>query len=242
MADDYDAFLRGISFRVLQPEMRQFGYWRVARRFPRLCTPLEILNTRVPGQSAAVRAALQQLCRIPRMSTYAIAAMIQRAVAHLAADRCFVNVGVWHGFTLLAGMAGNPDRRCVGIDNFSEFGAPRAAFRERFAGCRSERHEFHEMSYRDYFATRHRGEIGFYLYDGEHGYENQLEGLRVAEPFFAPDCIIMVDDTNFAAPRQALLDFVARSRNRYEPLFDRKTRSNEHPTLWNGLMMFRRVA
>lgn len=238
---DYASFLNSISFRLLQPGARQYGYWRLARALPRACARLEIANTRLPGVPGAVRDRLKELCLIPRMSTYAIAAMIQRGVAQMPADACYVNVGVWHGFTLLAGMAGNPDRRCIGVDNFSEFGGPRAAFLERFGRRKGVAHEFFDMDYREYFARVHRGSIGFYLYDGDHSYGNQLEGLRVAEPFFAPGCIVMVDDTNFAAAHRALADFVARSPHRYEALLDRHTASNEHPTLWNGVTLVRRA-
>ena len=70
---------------------------------------------------------------------------------------------------------------------------------ERFERFRGPTHEFHEMDYRDYFANVH-GErpIGVYFYDGDHAYEHQLEGLRVAEPYFTDDCVVFVDDTNWA--------------------------------------------
>lgn len=41
------------------------------------------------------------------------------------------------------------------------------------------------MDYEQYFLTKHKGKIGFYIYDGDYSYKNQLKGLQIAEPFFA---------------------------------------------------------
>jgi hypothetical protein len=204
-------------------------------------TAFDLVNTRFPPGAAAVRDALKPICRVPRMSTPAVGALINHGVARMAPGESFVNVGVWHGFTLLSGMAGNRDRACVGIDNFSQFGGPKAEFLARFERFRSPQHHFYDMDYRDYFATVHRGAIGFYLYDGEHSYTNQLEGLRAAEPFFAPNCVVMVDDTNTAEPRAATAEFVRTSRHRFETILDATTCDNQHPTWWNGVMLLRQV-
>jgi hypothetical protein len=179
---------------------------------------------------------------MPRMSTMAIAAVFNKAVTAMPAGQAFVNVGVWNGFTLLAGMAGNPEADCVGIDDFSQFGAPREEFLHRFEGARSARHSFFEMDYRDYFARVHDRPIGVYLYDGEHSYDNQLRGLEAAEPFFADGCLLVVDDTNWEAPRQATLDFIARQDNLYEILADIRTGEIRHPTFWNGVLVVRKRA
>jgi len=98
------------------------------------------------------------------------------------------------------------------------------------------------MDYREYFSNSHEGEIGFYFYDGEHSYENQIEGLRVAEKYFARNCIVMVDDTNWDSPRRATLDFISESPNKYEVILDRRTAWSGHPTFWNGIIIFKRVA
>jgi hypothetical protein len=200
---------------------------------------LEIANTRLPDDQLAMKLRLRHLCGIPRMSTCSIAAIINHAVRNMPSDQCFVNVGVWNGFTLLSGMADNPKATCIGIDNFSEFGGPREAFLERFDSQKSDSHYFHEMDYRSYFKTRHQGEIGFYIYDGEHSYRNQFEGLQIAEPHLAQGALILVDDTNWEQPRQATLDFIEQSDKHYEILFDEGTCFPGHPTYWNGVMLLR---
>ena len=201
---------------------------------------LDVANTAAPSLDATTKARLRELCRIPRLSTFAVAAFLQRAVAAMPRDQAFVNVGVWHGFTFLAAVAGNADRRCVGIDDFSQFGGPRDAFSERFERHRGPLHEFHDTDFRDYFARAPRRPIGVYLYDGDHSYKNQLGGLRAAEPSLADGCLVVVDDTNWDEPRQATLDFIAASREAYELVADLRTSGEGHPTLWNGMIVARK--
>jgi hypothetical protein len=166
-------------------------------------------------------------------------------------DLAFVNVGVWHGFTFFAGLVNNYRKICIGIDNFSEFGGPREAFAEKFQRYKSDTHHFYDMDYREYFRSVHKGPIGFYIYDAEHSYQNQLTGLQVAEPFFAENCIVLVDDTNWLEPRQATLDFIAASQYEYEILFesstccpnnpsDMITELRYNPTWWNGIMLLQK--
>ncbi len=179
----YAEFINGIGFTLLQPEV-QVDQFVATMSWTYPTTILEMMNIFVPGKDKARTRNIWELLNMPRMSTLAIASALDRAVAGMSAGESFVNVGVWHGFTLFSAMINNPDKTCVGVDNFSEFGGPRATFLEAFEQKRSSRHFFHDMDYREYFKNVHDGSIGVYLYDGEHSYANQLEGLQVAEPFF----------------------------------------------------------
>jgi Methyltransferase domain len=239
-------FTATIDFSLLQPAHRRDRRERFriergsheAALLELVGAPFDAVNTDVG--SAALRDALRPLLDVPRMSTMAIGAILNRGVASMPAGHAFVNAGVWHGYTLLAAMAGNPDAVCVGIDDFSEFGGPRDEFGARFEAARSPRHTFYEMDYRDYLADVHDGPIGMYLYDGEDSYEGEFEALRAAEPYFAEGCILMADDTNRSPRRQAMLDFAEQSPHDYSVLLDVRTGANRHPTFWNGTMVLRR--
>jgi hypothetical protein len=238
----YADYVAGLAFRWIQPGSRMpRGYNPAARLLARLNFHFEISNTRLAADEAAMRARLRELCLIPKMSTFAIGALINRAVGQMPEGQAFVNIGVWNGFTFLAGIIGNSQQACAGVDNFSEFGGPRQAFLQRFQRYRSPSHDFFDMDYRQYFDKVHSRPIGVYIYDGEHSYANQAQGLSVAERFFARDCLILVDDTNTQAARQATLDFVAQSPCPYKILLDCGTRNNCHPTFWDGLMVLQRV-
>jgi hypothetical protein len=237
----YASYVQGTSFRFFKPGENPLRFYELARRLRLKAPTLEILNTRLPTRGRMMRKRLQELCGIPRMSTFAIGAMINEGISRMPEEHCLVNVGVWCGFTFLAGLAGNPEKRAVGVDNFSEYGAPREQFLSSFNKYRSPNHCFFEMDYVDYFRNIHDGPIGFYIYDGSHDYDSQLKGLQVAEPFFAKNCIVLVDDTNWPAPRQSTLDFISSSKHEYRVLLDENTLTNCHPTLWNGIMIFQRV-
>lgn len=243
-------FLKNISFRFIQPQT----FFRAPYSFKtppdnvfikalvRLEAFIEIINTKIPGLDPSRRHAVESLCTIPKMSTYAIGNAINAITSQLRTGQAFVNVGVWHGFTFLAGLTANPDKRCVGIDNFSEFGGPKESFLRVFHKYKSPSHEFYEMDYQRYFSEKHSGPIGFYIYDGNHSYENQLKGLEVAAPFFAEGCIVLVDDTNIEAVHRAAMDFITSRAGQYAVLLDQKTRCNAHPTFWNGIIVFQKIA
>jgi hypothetical protein len=241
-SDPLAPLIEGITFRFIQPQTRlPKGYGGCRKLFADLGVHLDVLNSRLPGTDRGWQRRLRGLCKIPRMSTIAVGALINRAVTLMSGRNCYLNIGVWNGFTFLSGVAGNPGKTCIGVDNFCKFGGPRNAFLRRFDACRSPAHQFHDMDYLDYCATKHREPIGVYLYDDPHTHADQLKGLQVAEPFFSGECLILVDDTNGDAARRGTLDFIAQSGNRYEMLLDRRTSRNGHPTFWNGLMIFRRV-
>jgi len=238
---DFRDYIQRLSFRFMGPNVYYKGFKKLSGCLKQLNISLEVINTVLPENRREMKATLHELLEIPRMSTFAIGAVINKGVSEMRRNCCFVNVGVWHGFSFLAGMKDNPDKKCIGVDNFSQFGGPREQFMERFNRYKSPNHRFYDIDYKEYFAKVHAGGIGFYIYDGDHDYENQMEGLRVPEPFFSEKCIILVDDTNSDEPRQATLDFVAERSQRYKILLDRTTLFNMHPTLWNGLMILQKV-
>jgi hypothetical protein len=234
------------AFRLLGPDASPGpdGQFHVRRADGSVATligtagaPLEAAIVAFGEDDARLKSLLSPLLPIRRMSRLTNAALLNAAVAQMADDRLFVNVGVWHGFTMLSAMAGNDAKACTGVDNFSEFGGPKEEFLQRFLDRRSTRHRFFEMDYRDFFAAGLDRPLGVYLYDGEHGYENQYRGLMVADPFYAEDAVIVVDDTNLDRARDATLQFAADSRLDWEVVYDQRTAGRRHPTLWNGLMV-----
>jgi hypothetical protein len=241
-ADPTGALAGGIRFRIWDPSAseEQLRWLRRAQaRAGWLAIAFEVYNTRLPGGRLAAAARLTRILNVPRMAAYATGVLVNRAVAAMPADTAYVNVGVWNGFTLLAGMAGNGDKTCVGVDNFSQFGGPRAEFSARFEQRRSPAHRFFDVDYEQYFAEHHSGPIGVYYYDGDHGYRNQLRGLEAAERFFVPGTVIFVDDWNQDETAEATREFLA-GRAGYELAFEQRTATNAHPTFWNGLGIVRR--
>jgi hypothetical protein len=237
---NYADYIKSISFRYLQPDIKAKPSEAAFANLKISTASFEVENTIIPENADLMRDRMSELLGMPRMSTYALAALINKGVSELDKDCCYLNIGVWHGFTFLAGIMGNPDKICIGVDNFSGFGGPRRDFLDRFGKHKSPNHHFYEMDYRDYFSTIHREKIGFYVYDGDHSYDCQLEALQIADPFFSEGAYIFLDDANWRGPRQATMDFVTKSNGSYEVLFDKRTAQNGHPTLWNGIIILRK--
>lgn len=239
---DYTNCILGITFRFIKPHTPWLptGY---ANLIPwmRLGTLLEFSNTKIPYRDGEIKRNLRKICDIPRMSTFAIGAIISEGVSQMKDTQVFVNVGVWHGFTFLSAIISDPQKRCIGVDNFSEFGSPREAFFKRFDRYRRAHHSFYEMDCLEYFSKVHKGLIGFYVYDGNHDYKNQLKGLQAAEPFFSENCIILIDDANYDGVRQVTADFISSSSYEYRIILDRTTCCNYHPTFWNGIIVLQRI-
>ena len=234
----FEEYVKGIRFTFLQPDMSWKGEeWQKGLN--------EEVNTQLPENDAEMKQRLVGLCAIPRMSTLANAAIINHGTSCLSEGSCYLNIGVWNGFSFLAGMVGNPTKDCIGVDNFSlqTYGNPEKPFLARFNEMKSEKHQFFNIDSTKYLKTVHTMPIGFYFYDGDHKYYNQRNGLELAEPFFTKDCIVMVDDTNWPAPRDATLDFIKKSPNKYRILLDQTTAGDGgHPTFWNGIIVFQRTS
>ncbi|MEK7432128.1 MAG: class I SAM-dependent methyltransferase [Cyanobacteriota bacterium] len=236
-----EEFLNNIKFKFITKNIK------TSENKDRLSSKEEIANTLLPENNENIDS-IKNLLDIPRMSTLANGAIINKIVSELKENELFVNIGVWNGFTFFSGLIGNSDKKCVGVDNFSEFfpEIAKANFYQNYnffknSLTKSENIEFYELDYEEYFNKIHKGIIGFYIYDGEHSYKNQLKGLELAEPFFSENCIILIDDTNIPEVKQSVLDFIKLSKNKYEIIFDVNTANNCHPTFWNGLIILKKL-
>ena len=232
-----NALLNGIQFKFIQPSTK--GLVMVTTEVTGV--DIDAKNTILPKGYESLDFSLQPLCSgIKRMSTYAIGVIINECVRCMPLEYSYVNVGVWNGFTLFSGMVGNIDKRCVGIDNFSEFGGPRKEFLRNFDRLKSEQHLFYELDYKEYFEKHHSGTIGIYYYDGEHSEENQYQGLMIAEPYLADDAIIIVDDYNDEKVINGTNRYLDESKLKFKLLKEATTAHNNHPTYWNGLILLQR--
>jgi len=228
--------LSRIRFRHFQPENNP-PLGRIV--FDSLVATIDVVNTVINDESPInVDTFLHQMSR---MSTIANGYIVNSIARCLKPGSLYLNVGTFEGFTFFSGLAGNPHITGIGVDNFSLYGGPRDKFNNGFERYKTESTHFYEMDFRAYFENRHREPIGFYFYDGPHDYQNQYDGVKLAEPYLARDAIILVDDTNDPEVRRATLDFIG-ERDEYRLLVDLRTARDEHPTFWNGLMVIGRRA
>ncbi len=237
---DLRDFCHAIRFRFVTPvtKIPAVLRWILECRIGVLQSLLDHLTKLPPEMERRSVSALRRIGAMPRMSTAAIGAILNECVRRMPGTSCYLNIGVWNGYSLFAGMAGNPEKRCIGVDSFTEFGGPRAAFLRRFGRLRTDHHEFHDSDWHAYMET-HRIPIGVLFYDASHDPESQYAALKAAHPHIIPGGILIVDDWNWEWPKQGTSRFLQEFPE-YETVFEQHTSCNGHPTFWNGILVLRK--
>jgi hypothetical protein len=121
--------------------------------------------------------------------------------------RSYVEIGCYHGSTLIAAAYGNPRLSAVGIDNFSEDfpawntrGGPREQIGvnlRKFA----PHARFVESDFRS-LPVDPLPPIDCFFYDGAHDCESHGEAIIRFSPRFGEECLLLVDDWNSEAARE----------------------------------------
>ena len=178
------------------------------------------------------------LKKVARMSSISLGYIINKITQSLDENGSYVNIGLYKGFTLFAGMI-NTKCNVHGVDNFS-FENPRKEFFYNFNKIKNNNHSIYDMDYKEFFKLweNKKKPINFYLYDANHSYEDQLENLLIAKEFFIKDTIIMIDDTNHEWIERATMDFISKYSDQYRVLKNIKTNYRKHPSFWNGFIIF----
>ena len=176
---------------------------------------------------------------IPGYSAAGVLELLNRYVTSLPRQLCYAEVGSFHGLTLVGALLGN-SARALAIDNFSEFGGTEAKLRATLDHYRvAGRVEVFLTDFKEVFAddALPRQSVGVYFYDGQHSEEATYLGLKLAEPFLAPGAVVAVDDTNWAAPRQATERWI--NEHGLPVLEDFRTEDFRTSPFWNGLIVCR---
>jgi predicted O-methyltransferase YrrM len=165
-------------------------------------------------------------------------ALLNLAASCLGEDEAYVEVGVFHGASLIAAMLGNEDRRFVGIDSFEFRDATLDRVERNLAAFGLPRPE---LLVGDVFELVPAGALedvsaGVWYYDALHTHEAQLEGLRVAEALLASGALLIVDDTDWEQVERAMDDYLAEQpRARRILTIDGKDRGFPH--WWEGMQV-----
>ena len=179
-----------------------------------------------------------------RGTTLAGAYLLHRLVQAMPADRVYLNVGVWHGFSFFAPLIGNPGKTCVGVDHFMEFGQKvgKQEFEELFTRLKRPGAEFYEMDFESFFRGFDR-KIGVYYYDAEHSYASHFKAMALASPHLDVGSYVVIDDVDRIDVYRAIFDFLIQSGEfqNYQVVLDLKTASPFHPTWHCGVVVLKKV-
>ena len=165
-------------------------------------------------------------------------ALLNLAASCLDEREAYVEVGVFHGASLIAAMLGNEDRRFVGIDSFEFRDATLDGVERNLEAFGLPRPE---LLVGDVFELVPGGVLenvhaGVWYYDALHTYEAQLEGLRVAEALLAPGALLIVDDTDWEQVERAMDDYLA-EQPRARRILTIHGKDRGFPHWWEGMQV-----
>ena len=163
-------------------------------------------------------------------------ALLNLAASCMGPDETYVEIGVFHGASLIAAMLGNEGRSFVGVDGF-EFRDGSLENVERNLGRFGL--ELPEILVGDVFDLLEAGaldgrRVGVWYYDALHTYEAQTAGLRAAEAFLAPGALVIVDDSDWEQVAKAIDDYLD-SQPRARRLLSVAGSSHGLPHWWEGM-------
>ena len=165
-------------------------------------------------------------------------ALLNLAANCLGPDEAYVEVGVFHGASLIAAMLGNEGKLFVGIDSFQFRGT---SLEDVEANLARYGLDVPEIVVGDAFELVPGGalgdvRIGVWYYDAAHSFEAQMEGLRIAEPHLVPGALVIVDDTDWDDVDRAIEAYLAEQPRVSRILtIDGDTRGA--PQWWEGMQV-----
>lgn len=177
---------------------------------------ISISGPGVTRQAKALRAALNDATanrggpsartrRIDGMSGQRYRTLVNRLISDLSAEGTprYLEIGCWKGSTAAAAMDGN--RLAITcVDNWSEFGGPKAEFLANVGRVRSPRvaFDFIESDFRAIDYRRLGAPFDVILFDGPHTERDQYDGIVLPQPALANPHILIVDDWNWPEVRK----------------------------------------
>ena len=164
-------------------------------------------------------------------------ALLNLAARCVAPDETYVEVGSFRGSSLIGTLLDNDGVEVLAIDDFSHSGASREELERNLARFGFDgRVTIHEG---DAFELLPGGvlggrRVGVYYYDAAHTYEQQLDGLVLAEPYLADDALLIVDDTDWDFVDAAVRDYRAQRPN-VTSLLRLTGKDHGRPWWWEGV-------
>jgi predicted O-methyltransferase YrrM len=165
-------------------------------------------------------------------------ALLNLAASCLGDGEAYVEIGVFHGASLIASMLGNDGKRFVGVDSF---GFRDASLEKVAANLACYGLEVPEIVVGDAFELVPGGalgdtRVGVWYYDAAHSFEAQVDGVRIAEPLLVPGALIIVDDTDWDDVERAMDAYLA-EQPRARRVLTIEGKSRGAPQWWEGMQV-----
>jgi len=170
--------------------------------------------------------------------------LLNLAYRLLPPDEAYLEVGTYHGKSLLSALIGSPLRPTYACDNFSEFDVNSLSItlENLHTYNLAEAVTFYDCDFREIFTPRRLPvPIGVYFYDGAHDEESQYQAIKQAEPFLADEALVIVDDWRLAhdsgsCAERGTLRAAGESEHAWQLLYNLPARRNGDLAMWwNGV-------
>jgi predicted O-methyltransferase YrrM len=180
----------------------------------------------------------QILDAVPGLACANNLALVNVAASHLDEGESYVEVGTYRGTSLIAAMLDNDGKHFVAIDDFSFRDGSRDLLERNLASFGLSGATIIEG---DAFELLRDGALtgttaGAYYYDAAHTYQQQLDGLLLAEPSLAAEALLIVDDTDWDYVAAATRDYLARRPN-VRLLLELPGKDGGAPAWWEGVQV-----
>jgi predicted O-methyltransferase YrrM len=167
-------------------------------------------------------------------------ALLNVAAGCLEPGESYVEVGTYHGSSLIAALLVN-EGDFVALDNWSLGDGSQEQLARNLA--RFELAGRPKLIEGDAFETLRSGaldgkRVGVYYYDNGHEYEQQLDGMRLVEPHLVDGALVIVDDTDWERVERAVDDYLA-ADSRATEIFRAEGKDRGHPEWWEGMRVLR---
>jgi predicted O-methyltransferase YrrM len=183
---------------------------------------------------------------VPNLACENNLALVNLAASLLEDGESYVELGTYHGASLIAAMRGNEGRDYVAIDNFSmgpvsvrgRSNPPvsRAALEanlRRFGAEGATILEGDALELLEQGALRGR-RVGVFYYDAAHSYEAHIRALQLVEPYLAERALLIVDDSDWEQVGRAIRDYLA-AQPQARMLIEIEGAAADRPWWWEGV-------
>jgi len=192
----------------------------------------------LPAQLEDVTRFAEILAAVPGLAQPNNLALLNVAARCLDEGESYVEVGTFRGTSLVSAHLDN-DGDFVAIDNWSLGDGSRQQLEANL-----ERYGLQAtMLEGDAFETLRGGalegrSVGVYYYDNGHEYEQQLDGMRLIEPYLASPALVIVDDTDWERVERAVDDYLA-EQPRATEIYSVDGKDRGRPEWWEGMRVLR---
>jgi len=201
-------------------------------------TPMDVERflRELPQQLEDVSRFEEILEAVPGLAKANNLALLNVAVRCLEQGEKYVEVGTYRGTSLTSAALGNTGE-FVALDNWSMGDGSREQLEENLEryGLRAT------ILDGDAFETLRGGipsPVGVYYYDNGHAYEQQLDGMRLVEPYLASPALLIVDDTDWDRVDRAVDDYLSQQPRATE-IYRVDGKDRGHPEWWEGMRVLR---